>query len=633
MKNDTEYKELYKKAINAGRARNYTKAVKLLTKIVTNTDGFPHALLYLGRSYHALGNFNKAIQMFEFYKKAIPKENTGLFFLGRTYLTIGKYKKAIINLKASIKTNPDFFPALSLIALSYLKLKRPEASLIYFEKALEIEPDNKRIYIAYLNALLVKAMRLFHKNKLKESEEIFNFINEKNQGNILPHLYLGRIYREMGRDDLSLEQYTIASQISPEDPVLPVMRAIILFRLGNSEQAYKELKRSAELSNEDVPIVNDPELLTQFATLAFFRQKRFYEAIEHGKKILRKNYKDPFIHAIIAESYYYLKEYSKSKNHYQRCLEIDKDKIEYNHGLALTLWELKDFEELLYVIKHLKKINPKDSIAAYFNALCLSELSDSLEEKIKVLQHEIKELGPDLHLMFALGKAYFLADMLELSEGWFLRVLKLDKKHKDSINCLINIYEILKKAKKLRDYYCIFLEYYPEEHKFRHNLIKILMNLGEFKKASLEILILIPHESKNISLKKHLAYCYLKSKKFNESALLYRELLRDDPKSISLLRALIFCLDGMKSYIAAIALLEKAKKIINNKVSLLLPLGVLYSKQKMYEKAKKIFREVISLSSKDWRAYQNLGILYKRMGQKDMADQFLNRSEKYKKLK
>ena len=58
-----DLQEIYNSAIEAGQNRDYHSAVKLLTHVVSQTDGFPQALLYLGRSYHALGQFDKAVQV------------------------------------------------------------------------------------------------------------------------------------------------------------------------------------------------------------------------------------------------------------------------------------------------------------------------------------------------------------------------------------------------------------------------------------------------------------------------------------------------------------------------------------------------------------------------------------------
>lgn len=626
----SDYKNLYDKAINAGINRKYKEAVNLLTEIVTNTDEFPHALLYLGRSYHAIGQYEKAIPIYEFYLKSNEKNDAGRFFLGRAYLAAGQYKRAIINLKAVIKNDPNFLPALSLLGITYLRLKKSDLSISFFERALKLDPENTRLHNGYMNALLIKAIRLFHKEKYLESESIFKIIAEKKSNNILPHLYLARIYKEIDQEKLSLYHYNIASELSPKDSVIPVLKAIQHLKLGDSEAAYKELRKSAILSDEESPVNADPELLAKFAAFSLFKQERYKEAILIAKKILKINYKDEPMHGIIAESYLILGEYNKAKNHFTRCIEINKEKTEYYQGLALTLWELKDYKKLYYTVKRIKSIDPNNEAAHYFNTLCLSELGESLEEIITMLQNEIRAFGPDYYLMFALGKAYLRASLPELSANWFLRTLKLKKEKKESYIYLIQSYEESSNTKELLKTYSEYLNLYSNDHSIRNRYIKLLLENRKYSKAVKELTIMLSIEPNNKKIKNLLASCYIKIRKYKESALLLKELLKEEPKSIEHLRSFILCLDKLKSYKSAIVLLEKASKYMKGKLSILLPLGVLYSKDNDFEKAKKLFRDIIGLYPKDFRAYHNLGMLYKRMGQDETAMQFLNRAEEYK---
>jgi tetratricopeptide (TPR) repeat protein len=628
---NTNYTKLYKRAVNAGIKRDYKKAVNLLTEILTNTDEFPHALLYLGRSYHALGEYKKAIPIYESYIKSQKNREAGHFFLGRTYLATGQYKRAIINLRLVLKKNQDFLPALSLLAIIFLKLRKPNLSVSYFSKAIKLDPGNKRLFNGYLNALLIKAIRLFHKNKLFESESVFKFIVEKRGNNILPHLYLARIYKEIDQDKLSLYHYNIVSELSPKDSVIPVLKAIQHLRLGDSEAAFKELRQSSILSNDQYPINADPELLIKFAAFSLFKQKRYKEAIFIAKRILKVNYKDHEMHGIIAEAYLTLGEFEKAKNHFTRCIEIEGKKMEYYHGLAFTLWELKEIKKLYYTVNKIKKLDPKDTAGHYFNTLCLSEIGESLEEIITMLQNEIRAYGPDFNLMFALGKSYLKASLPELSSNWFLRTLKIKKDHKESLFLLIRSYELSKNLSALIKTYSKYLELFSNDHNVRNKYMKILLKKKKYGDAAKELLTLLSIDVRNKKLKRTLASCYIKIKKYKESALILKELLRDEPKSIEFLRAFVLCLDKLKSYKSAISLLEKASRYMKGNLSILLPLGVFYSKEKNYEKAREIFRDIIGTYPKDWRAYQNLGLLYRRMGQNETAMQFLNRAKEYRK--
>ena len=80
---EKQIQELFDSALEAGRNRDYQLAIELLQEVLVRSDRFPAALLYLGRAYHAAGDFNRAIQALQFYLKLEPDSAEGHFFLVR----------------------------------------------------------------------------------------------------------------------------------------------------------------------------------------------------------------------------------------------------------------------------------------------------------------------------------------------------------------------------------------------------------------------------------------------------------------------------------------------------------------------------------------------------------------------
>ena len=169
MKNKKDYSELLSNAKEAGRRRDYNTAIDLLVELLSKSDEYPEALFYLGRSYHAIQHFHKAVQAIKFFLIIKPDFAPAHFFLGRSYLALELHKKAIFHLKKSLEKNTSFAPALSFLGLAYLKLRKSEIALQYFKKALEADPENTRINNGYLNALLVQAIKLFYRGALDDA--------------------------------------------------------------------------------------------------------------------------------------------------------------------------------------------------------------------------------------------------------------------------------------------------------------------------------------------------------------------------------------------------------------------------------------------------------------------------------
>jgi tetratricopeptide (TPR) repeat protein len=622
----------FKQAFEAGKKKDYEKAISILKYVVNNFDNVPKALLFLGRSYHATGRFDQAIRAYEFFLKIEPESSPGYFFLGRTYLAMGVYDRAILNFKATIEGNPRFAPAYTLLGLALLKAKKPELAVAYLEEALKYAPQSKRIYNGYLNALLVKAIKFFQKEIYEESAQMFDFILKNKGESLLPHLYLGRINRILGNNREAFVHYDIASQMVPEDPLLKLQKAVTLLRLGEIERASNEVKNMSDLMKLGAAVIRNPDALLKYITLTLFSKKQYRQAIYYGKEILKANYNDIEIHGIIAESYLKLGDYNKSKNHYLRCIEGGKNKVEYYYGLFYVLWERKEYDEILQKVNRLKKINPDDKIADYFYMLSLAHTGAPAESVIAGLQNLIRSLGPDPILMQTLGEAYLDNDMAELAENWFLRTLKVLPENKDSLLSMIQVYALLAKPKKEKQYFEMYLKKYPSDNPMRKEYTKLLIRLGQFTNAITELDHIIPLEKNNLYLKKILAHTYMKVKRFEEAIPVLKELLRVNPQSMDHLKSLIFCLEKSGTRSTAIRFIERAREVFKDKESLSLMLGVLYFKEGLNEKSVTLFRDVIAKQPKSWKAYQNLGIVYKKIGNDLFGDKFLKRAEEYRQL-
>jgi tetratricopeptide (TPR) repeat protein len=230
--------------------------------------------------------------------------------------------------------------------------------------------------------------------------------------------------------------------------------------------------------------------------------------------------------------------------------------------------------------------------------------------------------------MNALGQKYLEHDMPELSEGWFLRTLKLKEEHEASYLSLIDAYTMMGKRTAAKSTYKKYFRLFPNNWHAHREFVHLLIDLKDFRSASKELFMLLAKAPRNRGLKKSLARCYMETEKYNEAAILFKDLLRDNPDSISLLRSLILCLDRMGSASSAIELLEKARVYHRDKSAVLMPLGVLYSRMSDYEKAKTIFRNLITTHPNDWRGYHNLATLYMRTGQKTFAAKFFETAER-----
>lgn len=621
------YAAMFEEALEAGRKRDYARAVEILLRIVGSTDRFPQALLYLGRSYHALGDPASAAQALNFYVRQKPDSAAGHFFLGRAYLALEAYPEAIRHLRRATEASPNFAAGLGLLGLAWLKARRSDQAIWCFARALEIDPNNKRLQVGYLNTALVLAIRLFHRGQLVDAARLFNEVLEQRRESILPHLYLASIYRELGKANAALFHYDAASQMSPQDPFLHLQKALVLLAQDQKKQAIEELRIGTQLLKSSVSPEGNPEDIRKFITVNLFREKRYREAVLWGTRLLKEAYGDPQIHALVAESYRNLGELGKAKNHFMRALEKDKGSLEIRYGLFAVLWDRGEYAELLTETSRVLQKNPSDEPALYFHSLALARSDAAVDKVLPELQQQVRARGPEPALMAELAATYVRAGLPELAQGWYERVLKVSADDLDSMFALSEVYGELGKQEQQRDVLLRYLGLEPDDSDARRRLVRLLLKMESFADAAEHIAKLLPLEPGNAKLKSTLAVCYRRTGRYAEALVLLRDLLSTSEKSEELIKAAVYCLDKIGSRAVGIKVMEGYMKENGESLSLLLMLGVLQFQEHALEKAAEIFRRAVAFSPGDWRANRNLGMVYRKMGNKEFADKFLQKAQ------
>ena len=191
--------QVFQLAIKAGQKRDYKKAINLLESLVVNGVAWkPEILIYLGRSYHAIGEFSLAVAALNYFLSIKSGDWNGWFFLGRSYLAMESWNLAISCLKKSLELNPDSDTTLALLGTAYYKSKQIDLALSTFEKALYIAPEDVRLNQGYQNSLLVKAIRTYNEGNPELAAKMFHFLIENGMKAVMLYVYQGHSFRDLG---------------------------------------------------------------------------------------------------------------------------------------------------------------------------------------------------------------------------------------------------------------------------------------------------------------------------------------------------------------------------------------------------------------------------------------------------
>ena len=652
VKADSPAVKKFKFAAEAGKRGNYHLAVKILGELITETDAPTEAWLLLGRSFHAIRDYSHALAAFNDYIRQRPHLGEGYFFVGRTYLSVGMPYKAVPFLRKALEKSPgksSGFQAAefksktkALLGTAYLKSRHSQAAVDIFQEAVEEAPEDRRIYRAYLNSLLVRGIRLCGTGNYELGIQMLRFVQEnRNEAGMgespLLRLELGRAARETGNLQEALEHFTAALKVAggkgTGDRRIRWSRASILMALGKTKEAIKEIEI---IRSNDAEVPNLPwnsELVDLFMIKAFLETGEWRRAAESCREWLKQREDKPIIHALYAEALRNLRNFKIAHNHLQRALEKEPKELDFWYADILVSWEGKNYKALKKAIKAAKALGGDKDLLTRFDILCKARTSDDTPGIITLLQNAIRSLGPETELMQALAEAYLKAGLLDEALSWFKKTAALKPDHQSAWLGQIAALEALAASEEssasgdsnasesLASLYKSYLQRWPGNSRIRRDRATFLIKTLEYAEAASELEKLLVLEPSNPSLRRVLAYAYRKTGRYREAAVFLKALLREKPRDINILIEYSGCLERAGAGDYALELLKKARELFRNSASkresadISLALGILYYRQKKTEKAFDSFREAAAINTEDPRPYEWMAAIARKYGE------------------
>jgi tetratricopeptide (TPR) repeat protein len=625
-KNEIDY---IQEALELGRQRDYSGAARLLEEVLARQEAVdPEVLLLLGRAYHTLQRYPRALALFRDYIRLEPSSAQGYFFAGRTYLALGMNQQALPLLRKALEIRPDEPQILAMLGIACLKSKRSREAVEYLQKAVELAPENQKFYRSYLNALLVRGIKLCRLGETALGSQMLQFVVDNGLEAPLLHLELGRIYRESGQYEEALFHYTAACKLAPEDISIRWYRATLLMALNKTQEALEEIQTIEDLGGE-VPQLNwNAELVERFMIRSFLAEGAWSRAAKACGLWLRKRGPDPMIHAMYAEALRNMGDLETAHNHLSKALEMASQQIELRYAQLMLAWEREDWNTLQKTLSILQRMNGDPAIIQRFKALAVDHASQDDKAVITQLQQAIRNTGPSPELMFALAQRYFHVGLPDLAEGWYDRTLQVQPMHERAYLGSIASLELLVQegqtdaVEHLIERYNDYLERWPDNRNIRREYALFLVKQQRFETAETELESLLTWDVTNKTLRKLLAYVYRKNRRYRDAAILLKGVLKEDPQNVSLLLEFIGCMDrsNLKKY--SYPILEKAMKHFKHSADVALAFGDAAYRDKKIEQALDAYREAAARDAEDPRPYQRMALVYRKQGISEMADRY-----------
>lgn len=214
--------------------RNYKEAIECFQKALEIEPRYAEAYSAMSDAYANLEDYKQAL---EYQKKVIllePEDGEAYFDMGNIYILMDDILRCVENYNKAEEKGYSSFALYKNLAEIYREIKEEELALRNYNKAIKVEPLRADIR-------LEKAGYYILNGHFQEALETLEDLQK-----IAPDLYdayemRAEIYSGLHQYDKALELLNGAMKILPKDVALPVVKMKILVRMGNLQEAKKEI--------------------------------------------------------------------------------------------------------------------------------------------------------------------------------------------------------------------------------------------------------------------------------------------------------------------------------------------------------------------------------------------------------
>ena len=395
--------------------------------------------------------------------KAVSFKARDHFLQGVILQQQARYNEALVEFYQALQYDSASVAIHNAIAENHMKLSHYESAEMILKKSLALRSHNR------------EALQLFAECQLRlgrEQEAInaYKDILEQNPYNEDARQYLLILY-EKNNDLIGLaEQNEQMLQVYGRESSILERLANLYIKLKNYEKAYFYLDELTQKDSTAAQVyyfmgqIKDEQNLPDDAAEQYrkalqydplmqgaldrlthwYRTKRDWQAvIDLYQPVLEADSSSIPARVLIAESYYYLKDYDNARTYMLPLVKIEKPEISLLELIGRIEFESKNRLKARDYFRRILDRNKKNKFAWLFLAFTLDDL-DSLAQAEKVYEEAIVEFPEDATLWSFYGVNQQNMKKYPKSIAAFHRALDLDSLNTNALSNLPVVYESLK---------------------------------------------------------------------------------------------------------------------------------------------------------------------------------------------
>lgn len=417
-----------------------------------------------GRAAIAKGSYDEAIQLFQKYLQANPRNVEGNYLLGEAFRLKGDLANAQTSLERALDFDDEYEPALVSIVRVYGKLNLWDKAAKRFKELEKYHKTSTRGAIAYGQTFL-------ETDSLDKASIYFSKAKEIDPKNVEVYIGLAEVYSRQNVIVLAVENLRTATQLKPEDPVLWYRLATTILKnrglnAAQIQELIAALQKSIELDPKNDKAIYDAAN-TMFRTKAYWREaaeffkmyvelkkdnteawekyaislynaRAYKDAIPVLEYALKVNPNSAEMKPMLAYSYYLAKEYQKSLDLY-KTFPADSLAAEEVYRMGYSFYQIKDTVNAIMYLERTLKMDKMNSDA--IGTLAAIFVTQKKYDKAVVYYEQLLEKdSKNITALFYAGYSYNVLEKGELAKGFFKRLIELRPNNIQSHQFLIGIY-------------------------------------------------------------------------------------------------------------------------------------------------------------------------------------------------
>lgn len=341
--------------------QNHKEAVEYLKKAVELEEDETF-LTALAMSEVKLGNYGSALKHYKQLALLCPSKENYKYNIVTCYEALGEFDTAIKMLEGMVYVNPKFILPAQKLASLYIKTNQ-------LVKAKEIY-DN----ILLKNKVTAETMHQYAilSSSLCDSdtaERMLKKVIRMNPEMAKAHKDLGIIYLNKRLFDYAEDEFQTALKLAPND-------FEILFEYGNFLYSISKNLEADRFYGEALEVEPNNVLALTFMGLNKLILNKLDEAYDYIMKAVKLEPHHEYVQFCVGRILYARKEYDEAKRYLIRAVEQNPD-IETQNTLALTYFQLGEFEQALNIFKNIDTKRPQNISVMMEIAKCYEALNDN----------------------------------------------------------------------------------------------------------------------------------------------------------------------------------------------------------------------------------------------------------------